>query len=327
MSGSDRDQRNKTLSVVGWLSAAVFVGALYFWMFYDMGASAGRYRAEREQGSQTYSASASSEAHAECVASDAPATCKREIERADREGVRNELDVESQRGMARWAFWLLVISALQFPATLAALVFVKRTLDATLDAVDDTAKATRMMERQNELMAETQRPWLKLVVGDYLNYTPRNEDGHQFAANQIDVQNFGTTPAVSVRKHTTFIKAITGLYVNEERERFARYLSHRSGGGIAVYPNETEPLESGSGSYSFEFREAIIPDHAKNADKSVTSYWLGVGVVYENPITTARYYVLRFFTIGTDMPTERGSILLRPGSGEYHGRLTEYSHD
>lgn len=192
MSGSDRGDGRKTLETFAYVSFAVFVGALYIWMFYDMGASAARYRVEQEQASQAYTESASNEARTECAGRESPATCEREIEQADREGQRNEKDLEAQRSMADWAFWLLVISAFQFPATLAALVFVKRTLDATLEAVRDTGKATKAMERQNRLVESAQRPWVKISVeAESILY---NE--HQiYIKSRTSFANIGTTAA------------------------------------------------------------------------------------------------------------------------------------
>lgn len=116
-----------------------------------MGASATRYRVEQEQASQAYTENATKEVRSECASRSDRATCEREIEEASREGQRNQKDLEAQRGMSDWAFWLLVISAFQFPATLAALVFVKRTLDATWEAVKDTGEATEAMRKSNLL--------------------------------------------------------------------------------------------------------------------------------------------------------------------------------
>jgi hypothetical protein len=119
MLGSNRDERNKTLATFGYVSFAVAVGAFYFWMFHDMGASSARYRVKQEQASQAIE-DTSKEVRAECAGRSDRATCEREIEQANREGQRNEKDLEAQRSMSDWAFWLLVISAFQFPATLAA---------------------------------------------------------------------------------------------------------------------------------------------------------------------------------------------------------------
>lgn len=199
--GSNRDERNKTLATFGYVSFAVAVGAFYFWMFYDMGASSARYRVEQEQASQAYSENASKEVRAECAGRSDRATCEREIEHANREGQRNEKDLEAQRGMSDWAFWLLVISAFQFPATLVALVFVKRTLDATLKAVEDTSIATKAMERQNEIALEGGRAWVSVKLfldgGFKPGITHSGIKGYYLSLGGI-AKNHGKTPATAI---------------------------------------------------------------------------------------------------------------------------------
>ena len=55
-----------------------------------------------------------------------------------------------------------IVAAMTLIVTAIGVWFVKRTLDATLNAVEDTSKATMAMERQNELSAELARPWVTI---------------------------------------------------------------------------------------------------------------------------------------------------------------------
>ena len=214
MSDSDRGERSKTLEAFGYVSFFVAVGALYGWMFYDMGQSAARYRVEQQQASKSYTKDATAEVRAECARSETPAACKREIEDAAQERQRNEKDLEAQRGMSDWAFWLLVISAFQLPATLAALVFVKRTLDATLEAVEDTGKATEAMREANRIAADslvqTNRAWLKVDVAmaDVLKF--EGDDPEVRGSVELTVTNIGARPAtnVSITAQLIFTEAL-----------------------------------------------------------------------------------------------------------------------
>jgi hypothetical protein len=199
MTGSNRGERNKTLATIGLVSFVITVGAMYFWMFYDMGASSARYRVEQEQAGKAYTKDATKEVSAECVGSDTPATCQREIEQANAEGRRTQEDLEAQRGMSKWAFWLLVISAFQFPATLAALVFVKRTLDATLDAVEETKTATLAMQRQNEIAEDTAKRQLRPYVAITETTEPDEKPFSRDTILKFVIKNFGMTPATNVR--------------------------------------------------------------------------------------------------------------------------------
>lgn len=74
----------------------------------------------------------------------------------------DEQDLIAQQRAAMSALIAALTGILTLGVSIVGIYFVKRTLDATLKAVADTSKATQAMERQNELVAIAQRPWVTL---------------------------------------------------------------------------------------------------------------------------------------------------------------------
>lgn len=72
---------------------------------------------------------------------------------------RSEQNLQAQRDMARWAFDALILSGIAAFATVLGLVYVKKTLDLTRKAVEDSARsadaAVQAIE-QSELHAQRQ---------------------------------------------------------------------------------------------------------------------------------------------------------------------------
>ncbi|HEX2019057.1 MAG TPA: hypothetical protein VGO17_08985 [Aurantimonas sp.] len=77
------------------------------------------------------------------------AVCIREVVEANRENQRAEYDLAAQRGMDRWAFWMMWIGAFSATATAVGIFLIYRTLTYTRDAataardtVDEARRAT-----------------------------------------------------------------------------------------------------------------------------------------------------------------------------------------
>lgn len=105
---------------------------------------------------------------------------------------REQRDLVAQEAAALWGFWIAAIALLQLVATVIGLFFIKRTLDATWKAVEDTGQATRAMLEANEITKEAQRPWIVIE--------PRLEDfyldGRLFGFSMfIKFRNIGNTVA------------------------------------------------------------------------------------------------------------------------------------
>jgi hypothetical protein len=88
--------------------------------------------------------------------------CRYDAFDAQREYNNNQSDLIAQRQSALWAYIMGAAAVIGMALSAVGIWFIKRTLDATLEAVEDTGKATTAMLRQNELTEHAQRPWIKI---------------------------------------------------------------------------------------------------------------------------------------------------------------------
>ena len=134
------------------------------------------------------------------------AECLVEQERASREAYQAESDLNAQRDMSLWAMWMVVISAVTAVITVWALVYVRGTLLATREALEDTGNATNAMVRANEIARETGRKQVRAYLG-IGNVTI--EDGEDFCYPKITFKltNNGVSPAdvTRVRQFVTWM--------------------------------------------------------------------------------------------------------------------------
>jgi len=112
---------------------------------------------------------------------------------------REKRDLAAQEASAAWAFWVALFSGIQMIATIIGLYFVKRTLDATLAAVEDTGEATIAMREANRIAKQASehqvRPWVEVTVENVrlslINNNPR-------ATASLWLHNFKHSPALDI---------------------------------------------------------------------------------------------------------------------------------
>jgi hypothetical protein len=118
---------------------------------------------------------------------------------------REKRDLAAQEASAAWGFWVALFAGVQLIATIVGLYFIKRTLDATLDAVEDTGLATQAMLKQNEI-AETNA---HLQLRAYLSVDTRQSGWTDPTSSKIEgqvvVKNTGQTPAFNVQTAIGFV--------------------------------------------------------------------------------------------------------------------------
>ena len=107
----------------------------------------------------------------------------------DREEWRKEQDLQAQKNMALWAFWMFIASALSVGVTAIGVVYVRRTLQANLAAV---AAANRTADEAREVGQAQVRAYLYCEGATY-RITP------QFFFLEMCIQNAGQSPARSCR--------------------------------------------------------------------------------------------------------------------------------
>lgn len=204
MSNSDRGDQ---LKLVGLAFLALFwlaVAALYFTMFYDMGASYERAGFDSEQNRVAYAESTTSKVAAECgdLTGSIQLRCVEEAVKASAEYQQGERDLEAQRGMSDWAFWVSVIAGFQLLVTVVGLIYIKGTLDATRDAVGETGKATDAMNLQNELAEQRMRAWLR---ADIRVVSLKFKDQRMLPITVVSTVNVGGFPATNTVASATLV--------------------------------------------------------------------------------------------------------------------------
>lgn len=194
MSGSNRGEGTKAL--VGYIVAAITVVGLYWAMFYNAGYQSGRNQERAQIERKHYAADTSERVEREC-AGETPIglrECISEIVASEHENKRSESDLAAQWQAADWMFWASIIAGAQLAATIIGLYFIKGTLDATFEAVQETGKATLAMQETNEIARETMQKQLRAYIGVIIVEHPvLSENGTIFA--KMKFTNYGQTPA------------------------------------------------------------------------------------------------------------------------------------
>ncbi|MDU8945580.1 hypothetical protein [Ovoidimarina sediminis] len=120
------------------------------------------------------------------------AACAAEIADRQREKHDSERDLNAQRYMAFWAFWMVVASTIAAFATLVGLILLQRTWRETKRTADVAQSAFLMSERPHLFIGEVQP--MAPLFSDYPNRVI-NPD-LEFFDVRYDVQNHGKTPAI-----------------------------------------------------------------------------------------------------------------------------------
>lgn len=102
-------------------------------------------------------------------------------------------DLKAQEIMAYWAMWMFVAAVLTFIITSIGTWLIWRQVKLTREAVEDTGKATKAMERQNELTERHQRPWIDIDLE--FQFISESQDGLLLVCNAV-LKNIGAMPAI-----------------------------------------------------------------------------------------------------------------------------------
>lgn len=136
----------------------------------------GRERELRSQTPNSYAAAAKRDVERSCLGNDPRVVFEcvnAKVENAY-ETAHDEQDLSAQQ---RAAFSALISSIFGFFSLILSVIgvwYVKRTLDATLQAVNDTSDATKAMLRQNEISFEKERGHLKSLYCEAHQFQPGN---------------------------------------------------------------------------------------------------------------------------------------------------------
>lgn len=147
---------------------------------------------------------------------------------------RETRDLAAQEASALWAFWMVVASFASVAITAVGTVFLYKQIVLTREAVEDTGKATKAMERQNELAeAET-----RLALRPYVWFGKmeiRNVAAGQEPEFHIEIGHAGQTPAFEIRSFVSF--GLLDLGLLDAKLRFDRNPHRNLSSKTQMFPN------------------------------------------------------------------------------------------
>lgn len=260
----------------------VFVGTTAY--LFTLGSNSG-FRQSETQHYQTEYAADTEQRIASCFedTSVKPRDCVEKAIKGNHENQRNEADLNAQRDMADWAFWLLIVSSLSLGVTAVGTAFLAWQVQLTREAVTDTGEATEAMKRQNTISEQSLRPWIVLSL-EY-DFAIVGENEITFYCD-LKVKNIGKSPAYHVAAHEAEVPLV------ERNEKIdLEIISDNLAGEpaplseVIVFPNETEKIQISFTSHaeSYGFGEAVSPDIL-----AVVNYRLSNG----EPAQTSARFVL-----------------------------------
>ena len=167
---------------------------------WGIGWSQAREEYRREQIPSAYAAAAKNEARRACLGSDPAAVFECVSEKAETayQTAHDRQDLSAQQRAASGALIAAVVGLLALIVTAIGVYFVKRTLDATLEAVADTGRATNAMLAANEIALRAQRPWLSLEI-EHFGPFETDPSGRVFVPCTLAVKNHGALLFISAR--------------------------------------------------------------------------------------------------------------------------------
>jgi hypothetical protein len=179
------------LASLGFAVLVLFAG-------YFIGRSGGFYDAEANGYAAQYH-SATEQRINDCLRQRRPpntaARCVEEAANAGHEEQRAEQNLDAQRQMADWAWWLLVVTVVQTPITLVGILLLLRNIQQA-DAANEISRQAMMAEN---------RAWVEIVPTFTLGGVKFTDDGQMFLNTSFSVRNIGKTVALNVGWHIALI--------------------------------------------------------------------------------------------------------------------------
>ncbi|MER9162581.1 hypothetical protein [Mesorhizobium sp. M0715] len=177
-----------------------------------------------------------------------PTECVGQMVAAFRAEQRSEQDLAAQRGMERWAFWMLVVSLVGIALTSMGIFFVKFTLDearkttrAAFDSADHARASVDQAKETNRIAVESanieQRPWLSLAV-ELTDGVQFGNGGAMFMV-AVAATNYGKTPAIEVWMQPTIVRFVDITDKNRLSEYRDSLVTQRQTGNVSpavVFP-------------------------------------------------------------------------------------------
>jgi len=138
---------------------------------------------------------------------------------------QDDRELAAQEAMALWAFWMFTAAVATFGVTSAGTYLIWRQVRLTREAVEDTGKATKAMERQNVIAEDTARRQLRAYIGI------EDEEITDFRIGgkgrfSCKIYNRGQTPAYDVRVWSSVIGTYKSPDLEKVRIKKPRHISN-----------------------------------------------------------------------------------------------------
>jgi len=161
--------------------------AFWLWMTWQISASYAERRVNAADRARQYAETTDSRVRHACASAGSTAVlmeCVTKEIGASREDQHAEHDLQAQQDSAEAAFWMMLIGAITLSATLAALWFLKGTLDAAQATVHETR---RIGEAQVRAYLAVSSLWIKRS-GEWLWFVPMFKNYGQSPARKLRVK-------------------------------------------------------------------------------------------------------------------------------------------
>ena len=207
---------------------------------------------KRQKAPAAYAEAAKKDAEASCVGTDPRAVfeCVNEKTKSAYQTAHDEQDLSAQQRAASSALVTAVLSFIALVLSGVGVWYVKRTLDATLKAVEDTGNATNAMLRQTELAEREQRPWVVIEAG-----TPKiiRKGFVTFIFVDVVFKNIGKTVAAGFWPHiNSFVSGKE--YKDKAEAAFKQWRQPKGSVDRILMPGESWPSTQ-----VFRLREQDLP--------------------------------------------------------------------
>tara|TARA_B100001179_G_scaffold222441_1_gene198875 strand:+ start:653 stop:1528 length:876 start_codon:yes stop_codon:yes gene_type:complete len=222
----------------------------------------------------------------------------------DRMDQRAEANLNAQRQMAKWSFWVVAIAGLSFIVTSIGTIFLASQVWLTRKAVKDAGESTKAIVKANEIAEAAQRAWVGIEVNPIIFQTLDNA----FRV-ELDVlfQNFGKSPAtnVSIRLKLLWTK---GENQDLARKWWEEIEPPDVEGRALILPGDTLKFPF----WSYQARN-FVPYAEGNARRYVVPLFV-VSVLYQSSVTGDKWFRTdRAFSIARPRPDSRADVTFDEG--------------
>lgn len=262
--------------VAGLTFLAVLAVIFIFWWGASLGARSGYYSAQSAGYASQYPNDTDKRIEQCFTNSDIAAAkqCAQEAVTADRENQRGEHDLQAQREVADWTYYVLVISVLQIPLGVLGLIALVVTIQQGREAI-------RKAGESNSIALLAQRPWLSVEI------VPKMLKRHGAAMRceiDINVKNLGQSVAKNYCLCFRLKYTPTGDF--DEVEKIWEDFSCKKGPNRrVVLPNDTEVYPY----WSYENIE-FLPWPKGTGDGPKLAIMFVVSVFYQGDLTGDQWH-------------------------------------